>query len=154
MNRLTFKQRGSISAFSASTIRAGAGTSRDERPGVELACEPAVLNSRKAFTSDRALNVVRKSGHIRVVKRGDARPRLLLNEQGVMMHLTVDSCDVTDLRRRVAAACSNLMLFMRIQPLQHASKMRVWILLQRQDLDAVTRAIKSGMPEAELAEVD
>jgi hypothetical protein len=43
---------------------------------------------------------------------------------------------------------------MRIQPLQHASKMRVWILLQRQDYDLVMRAIKSGMPDAEVTEAE
>ncbi len=152
MYRLNFKQRGSISAFPASASSPGSG--RVDRPMADVTGEPVVQNSRKAFTSDRALNVVRKSDQIRVIKRADVHPRLLLNEQGVLIHLTVDACDVTNLRCRVIAACGDLMLFMRIQPLQHASKMRVWILLQRQDLDTVTLAIKYGMPEAELAAVE
>ncbi|HEY8024857.1 MAG TPA: hypothetical protein VIF60_09850 [Burkholderiaceae bacterium] len=110
--------------------------------------------TRKAFSTDRTLNVLRSPGQIRITKRALAAPRSRLTGQGMLMHLTVDSCDVTELRRRVIAVCGDLMLFMRIQPLQHASKMRVWILLQRQDYDLVMRAIKSGMPDAEITEAE
>lgn len=152
MNRLTIKQRGSISAF-----QGGTGKSRrssDARLAPPAANESFVPNTRKAFSTDRTLNGLRSPDQIPVAKRTLAGPRTRVTEQGMLMHLTVDSCDVTDLRRRVIAVCGNLMLFMRIQPLQHASKMRVWILLQRQDYDLVTRAIKSGMPDAEIAEAE
>ena len=43
------------------------------------------------------------------------------------------------------------MLYMRIQPLHHASEMRVWLLLQKRDFDLVSRAIKADMPQVELA---
>jgi hypothetical protein len=146
MNRLTFKQRGSISAIAASAPQTTAN--RYGRPAADAA---AMLNSRKAFTSERTSNVAHKVDQSHETKRTDRRPRMLLGEHGMLMHLTVDSCDVTDLRLRVAAACGDCMLFMRIQPLHHASKMRVWILLQRRDFDFVTRAIKAGLPEAEQA---
>lgn len=75
--------------------------------------------------------------------------RSLLTAQGFMMHLTVDVGDVTALRRQVIGHCGELVAFMRIQPLQHASKMRVWISLKEQEFDFVKRAIRSGLPAAE-----
>lgn len=67
-----------------------------------------------------------------------------------MLHLTINACDVTELRRRVIGNCGDLVLFMRIQPLLQARKMRVWILLGRQEFDFVIRIIKSGLPDAEI----
>jgi len=69
-----------------------------------------------------------------------------------MLHLTIDACDVTGLRRRVIGNCGKLVIFMRIQPLAHASKMRVWILLKEQEFDFVKQEIRSGLPSAEFAQ--
>ena len=148
MDRLSAQHISSITAQQGKTLTMNG--SRD-LPCPSNAPESAMPNSRRAFASDRALLVVRRPDQNHVTKGVNRRPRMRLAEQGMLMHLTVDSCDVTDLRRRVIAACGDMMLFMRIQPLSHASKMRVWILLQRQNIDLVVRAIKADMPEAEMA---
>ena len=105
--------------------------------------------SRKAFTSDRVLSGLLQAGEIRDNANLRKKPRSLLTEQGFMMHLTIDACDVTELRRRVIGTCGELVVFMRIQPLQLASKMRVWILLEKQEFDFVKRTILRGLPSAE-----
>jgi hypothetical protein len=117
----------------------------------EIGGSRVVPNSRKAFASDRALDSMHRADQAPMIKHKDRRPRFLLAEQGMLTHFSVDACDVTDLRRRVIAACGNSMLFMRIQPLHHASQMRVWIMLRKQDFALVSRAIKSDMPQAELS---
>ena len=65
------------------------------------------------------------------------------------MHLTIDASDVTELRRRIIGNCGDRVVFMRIQPLAHASKMRVWILLKKQEFNFIKQAIQSGLPSAE-----
>lgn len=143
MSRLLFKQN-----HSAKEVR-GIGANRIGHSAVDA---PVVSNSRNAFASDRALDSMRRADQTPTIKHKDRRPRFLLAEQGMLTHFTVNARDVTDLRRRVIAACGHNMLFMRIQPSHHASQMRVWIMLQRRDFDLVSRAIKSDMPQVELAE--
>jgi hypothetical protein len=147
MNRLTSRQKGSISAFQAAVLRP-----RQVRDSHERTCgvnKSLILTSRKAFTSDCALNGFNHALESRNNKEVKRTPRSLLTEQGFMMLLTINACDVTELRRRVIGTCGDLVVFMRIQPLRHASKMRVWILLERQEFDLVMRVIKSGLPCAE-----
>jgi hypothetical protein len=151
MNRLTPKQKGSFSALQSGALRA--------RPAGKL-CLPVshssraatLAVSRRAFASDRALDSL--GGSDTICHRVDSRiaPRSLLTAQGFMLHLTIDASDVTELRRRVIGKCGELVLFMRIQPLAHASKMRVWILLKEQEFDFVKHTIQSGLPDAEFGQ--
>jgi hypothetical protein len=147
MNRLTSKQKGSISAFQ------GGGLESSRVRGAHLSSRAAgqskIWNSRRAFTSDCALSNLVQTDQKCNAKTANDNPRSLLTDQGFMMRLTIDACDVTELRRRVIGSCGDLVIFMRIQPLLHARKMRVWILLERQEFDFVARIIKSGLPRAE-----
>ena len=139
LNRLTFKRAATHSSIG------GAQEDAENCPG-HLSVS-AVPSSRKAFASERPS----EAEHSPSVKRSGRHPRFLLVDQGMVAHFIVDACEVTDLRRRVIAACGDRMLYMRIQPLHHASEMRVWMLLQKRDFDLVSRAIKADMPQVELA---
>jgi hypothetical protein len=148
MNRLALKQKASISAF-----QSGAPRPRRARHSHLSSCvanESLLPISRKAFASDRALGDLVDANQRSNNKAATGNPRSLLTEQGFMLHLTINACDVTELRRRVIGNCGDLVLFMRIQPLLQARKMRVWILLGRQEFDFVIRIIKSGLPDAEI----
>lgn len=72
--------------------------------------------------------------------------------QGVMMHFTIDASCVTQLRHLVMWTCGELVTFMRIQPMAHATKMKVSICLSEPAVD-LKDAIMRGIPNAEFDHV-
>jgi hypothetical protein len=151
MSRLTAKQKGSLSALqSAAPCSRRAGKS--PLPACQSSCAAPLAVSRRAFASDRALGNLDGSAAVSRHVGNTIRPRSLLTPQGFMMHLTIDASDVTELRRRIIGNCGDRVVFMRIQPLAHASKMRVWILLKKQEFDFIKQAIQSGLPSAEFGQ--
>lgn len=74
-------------------------------------------------------------------------------EAGLMMHITVDASCVTQLRHLVMGTCGDLVEFMRIQPIAHAKKMKVWLCLSKAAVALIMDAVMRSLPSAEFGRI-
>lgn len=70
-----------------------------------------------------------------------------------MMDITIDASFVTQLRHLVIGTCGDLVEFMRIQPLAHATKMKVWLCLSKPAIDLIMNAVMRSLPSAEFGRI-
>jgi len=74
-----------------------------------------------------------------------SRPR---RPAAILMHITVDTSCLNTLRQVVTAHCGALLSFMRVEPVEHARRMKVWLCvpptLLRQMMDAVMRQLPAA----------
>lgn len=82
-----------------------------------------------------------------------AAPHSLSAEQGFMMHITIDASCVTQLRRLAMGTCGDLVAFMRIQPIAHATKMKVWLRLSELGIGLIMDAVMRSLPSAEFGRI-
>lgn len=73
--------------------------------------------------------------------------------QSFMMQITVDARGVTELRHLVMGNCGELVSFMRIQPVAHATKMKVWLCLSRPAADRIMDIVMRTLPSAEFGAI-
>ncbi|AVR99057.1 hypothetical protein C9I28_05390 [Pseudoduganella armeniaca] len=69
------------------------------------------------------------------------------------MLITVDTDRVIELRRLVARACGNRLSFLRMQPIEHASRMQVWLRVREPGVQRVIDAVTRALPAAQLGRV-
>ncbi|RYE36534.1 MAG: hypothetical protein EOP21_14775 [Hyphomicrobiales bacterium] len=69
------------------------------------------------------------------------------------MQITVDARGVTELRHLVMGNCGELVSFMRIQPVAHATKMKVWLCLSRPAADRIMDIVMRTLPSAEFGAI-
>ncbi|WP_229415916.1 hypothetical protein [Pseudoduganella armeniaca] len=67
--------------------------------------------------------------------------------------ITVDTDRVIELRRLVARACGNRLSFLRMQPIEHASRMQVWLRVREPGVQRVIDAVTRALPAAQLGRV-
>jgi hypothetical protein len=79
--------------------------------------------------------------------------RLQSSTQSFMMHITIDANFVTDLRHLLISTCGELVAFIRIQPIAHATRMKVWLCLTKPAAEMVMAAIMSVLPSAEFGQI-
>jgi hypothetical protein len=70
-----------------------------------------------------------------------------------MMVITIDSNLVTQLRHVVMGTCGKLVAFIRIQPLAHATKMKVWLCMNKAAIDLIMDAVMHSLPSAEFGRI-
>ena len=70
-----------------------------------------------------------------------------------MMRITVDADSVTELRRVIIACCGDLVTYMRIKPVDHATRMKVWLCLHKTSVDPVMGNIMRTLPQAEFGHI-
>ncbi|MEO6920665.1 MAG: hypothetical protein ABI171_16920 [Collimonas sp.] len=70
-----------------------------------------------------------------------------------MMQITVDTASVTDLRRVIVSTCGDLMVYMRVKPVEHASKMKFSLCLNKKSIDSVIGNIMRVLPQAEFGRI-
>lgn len=80
-------------------------------------------------------------------------PRSMSVAPGFMMHIIIDAGSVTRLRQVVMVACGDLVGFMRIQPIAHATKMKVWLCLSKPAVDLIMSAVMQNLPNAEFGKI-
>lgn len=83
----------------------------------------------------------------------DNRNKSQLAQKNFMIRITVDAASVSDLRRVIVSTCGDLMVYMRIKPLDHASKMKFWLCLDKASIDSVIGNIMRTLPQAEFGRV-
>ena len=70
-----------------------------------------------------------------------------------LMLITVDTDRVIELRRLVARACGNRLSFMRMQPIDHATRMQVWLRATEPGVQRIVDAVTRTLPAAQLGRV-
>jgi hypothetical protein len=73
--------------------------------------------------------------------------------QGFMLPITIDAGMVTSLRRAVIGACGEMLTFLRVQPIAHSNKAKVWLCLALSAVDLATDAIMRTVPAAEFGRI-
>jgi len=74
-------------------------------------------------------------------------------DQGCVMHLTVNADCVTQLRHLVIGTCGEPVAFMRIQPIAHATRMKVWLGLSKAGVERIMAIVMQNLPGAEFGPV-
>ena len=72
---------------------------------------------------------------------------------GCMMHVQIDAARIHQFRQLVMATCGELMSFMRVQPFEHATRLRVWIFLKKSAIDRLMDTIMRTLPNAEFGPI-
>ena len=80
-------------------------------------------------------------------------PRSLSEQQVVIMQITIKASHVTQLRHLIMGACGDLVAFMRIQPIAHAAKMKIWLSLNKPAVAFVMNVVMRSLPCAEFGSV-
>jgi hypothetical protein len=104
-------------------------------------------SSDPAFGSPERTEITHSHGAAAAV------PHSLPEVQNFMMHVTIDANFVTQLRHLVMGSCGKLVAFMRIQPMAHATKMKVWLCLSKPAVDLVMAAVIRSLPSAEFGRI-
>lgn len=76
-----------------------------------------------------------------------------LVQNDFVMRITVDSASITELRHLILKSCGDLVLFMRVKPVDHASKMKVWLCLSKSSVDTIISHIMRALPQAEFGKI-
>lgn len=76
-----------------------------------------------------------------------------LVQNDFLMRITVDSASITELRHLILKSCGELVLFMRVKPVDHASKMKVWLCLSKSSVDTIISHIMRALPQAEFGKI-
>ena len=82
-----------------------------------------------------------------------SRKQALPAHKDFMMCITVDAASVAELRRVIVSTCGDLMVYMRVKPVEHASKMKFWLCLSKASVDAVIGNIMRTLPQAEFGRI-
>lgn len=83
-------------------------------------------------------------------------PALVTNEKRpheCLMLLTISADCVAELRHLVMRTCGEWIVFMRTQPIAHASKMKVWLCLSNPATELVMTAVMRALPSAEFGKI-
>ncbi len=70
-----------------------------------------------------------------------------------LMHITVDTARITELRKLVMQTCGSMLSFMRIEPVEHAERMKVWLCLTEPALRLTMDAVMRILPAAEFGRI-
>lgn len=71
----------------------------------------------------------------------------------LLLRITVDATLVLDLRRLVVRHCGSMLSFMRMQPVDHATKMVVWLRVTEPGMRALMDAVMRALPSAQFGRV-
>ncbi|MFZ6655128.1 hypothetical protein [Undibacterium sp. TJN19] len=78
-----------------------------------------------------------------------SRPAPKTTQNDFVMRITVDAHAITELRQLILRTCGDLVQFMRVKPVDHATKMKVWLCLSQSSVDTMTSNIMRALPQAE-----
>ena len=71
----------------------------------------------------------------------------------VVLRFTVSANFVAQLRHMIIRACGDLLTFMRIAPIAHASRMRVWLCISQPATAVVLQAALRTIPGVEFVDI-
>lgn len=71
----------------------------------------------------------------------------------LLLQITVDAARMLDLRRLVVRHCGSMLSFMRMQPIEHATRMVVWLRMTEPAMHALMDAVMRSLPSAQFGRV-
>lgn len=71
----------------------------------------------------------------------------------LLMNITVDSASLGELRQLIARTCGNMLALLRIEPVEHAERMKVWLCLPEPALRPTMDAVMRRLPAAEFGRI-
>jgi hypothetical protein len=71
----------------------------------------------------------------------------------LLLQITVDAAHALDLRRLVVRHCGSMLSFMRMEPVDHATRMVVWLRATEPALRSLMAAIMRSLPAAQFGRV-
>lgn len=71
----------------------------------------------------------------------------------LLMNITVDSACLGELRQLIARTCGNMLALLRIEPVEHAERMKVWLCLPEPALRPTMDAVMRRLPAAEFGRI-
>ncbi|MNJ99074.1 hypothetical protein D3C87_168470 [compost metagenome] len=98
-----------------------------------------------AATTASAANTVNAATPVTIEKQ--------LHRHECLMLLTISADCVAELRHLVMRTCGEWIVFMRTQPIAHASKMKVWLCLSNPATELVMNAVMRALPSAEFGKI-
>ena len=158
---------GSLSKIGNETIDSTAFQSGPERPalatkahrnihGNGLISDSHIAHqSHSQHTSSGALPSPVKQKYSTPKHRSGAKNLSLLNRtrQDCIMYLIVNADCVAQLRHVVMETCGECVAFIRIQPIAHATRMKVWLGLSKPAVCQIMASVMSSLPGAEFGQV-
>ena len=70
-------------------------------------------------------------------------------QQDFMIRITIDSDSASQFRHLILNTCGEQVTFMRMQAIEHASRLKVWLCLSKPIADEIIHAVVSTLPNAE-----
>lgn len=70
-----------------------------------------------------------------------------------LMHITVDKVCLAQLRQLVVQTCGTMLSFMRIEAVDHAERMKVWLCVTEPALRMTMDAVMRLLPAAEFGRI-
>ena len=70
-----------------------------------------------------------------------------------LMHITVDKACLAQLRQLVVQTCGTMLSFMRIEAVDHAERMKVWLCVTEPALRLTMDAVMRLLPAAEFGRI-
>jgi hypothetical protein len=70
-----------------------------------------------------------------------------------VMRVIVDAESVTQLRQLVLSNCVGRDFYMKVKPIDHGSKMKVWLCLNKSSIDMLISKILATLPQAEFGKI-
>ncbi|WP_436566413.1 hypothetical protein [Janthinobacterium sp. HLX7-2] len=69
------------------------------------------------------------------------------------MHITVDTVCLAELRQLVVKTCGGMLSFMRVEAVDHAARMKVWLCVTEPALRLTMDAVMRLLPAAEFGRI-
>lgn len=70
-----------------------------------------------------------------------------------LMHITVDKACLAELRQLVVTTCGSRLSFMRVEAIEHAERMKVWLCVTEPALRLTMDAVMRLLPAAEFGRI-
>ncbi|MBC3861178.1 hypothetical protein H8K32_03620 [Undibacterium jejuense] len=107
------------------------------------------VNSTPNFRNNNKSNVVGPNVAAPNVTAVAYRVKRHTIQQDFMMRITIDSDSASQFRHLILNTCGEQVTFMRMQAIEHASRLKVWLCLSKPIADEIIHAIVSTLPNAE-----
>ena len=107
----------------------------------------------KSSSDSVVRNLACSEGHADHFSAGTAIPPIVAKDHECLMLVTIKADSVADLRHLVMRTCGELIVFIRTQPIAHATRMKVWLCLSTSATDMVMDAVMRSLPSAEFGQI-
>ncbi|GGC94087.1 hypothetical protein [Undibacterium terreum] len=122
-------------------------------PPDEFSAELQSCKHEKFLFEDTPAAARSKTAEIAPLPHISYRSKPRVEQNDFIMRITVDAAAVTELRHVIVGTCGELVNYMRVKPVDHATKMKVWLCLSKSSVDTIIRNVMRALPQAEFGKI-